>query len=354
MMKLKREARTLKIKSLSSMRRALTCFNSFDEDGRVTSILLHLQHASEMLLKALLIQTKVDIRNPKTGNTEGVERCIGLAKAHCGLTDDEAGVIRTIDSLRDAAQHWIVFVDEGLLFLYARALVTVIDDVLKRNFEDDLASHLPVRILPISTDPLGNIDLLIDREYRQIARLLEPGRRARDEARGRIRTLLAMEGHTVEGIQISERDIDRIERAIRAQKGVAEIFPRLQSLATTTSGEGIQIKVHFSKKQGPPVRFVSGDDPEAAAAVREVDLQAKFRMQATELSKVVGLTPPKCGALRAHLGIDDDPQCVHVFAFGKQKISCFSDNAVRKINEALPGVDMDAVWQAHRRKQARR
>jgi hypothetical protein len=159
-MKLKREARTLKLKALSSLRSGLTCFNSFVDDGRVTSALLHLQHASEMLLKALLIQGKVDIRNPKTGNTEGLERCIGLAKAQCGLTEDEAGIIRTIDSLRDAAQHWIVFVDEGLLFLYARALVTVIDDVLNRNFRDDLASHLPVRILPVSTNPLGDIDLL--------------------------------------------------------------------------------------------------------------------------------------------------------------------------------------------------
>jgi hypothetical protein len=112
--------------------------------------------------------------------------------------------------------------------------------------------------------------------------------------------------------------------------------------------------VHFSKKQGPPVRFVSGDDPEAAAAVREVDLQAKFRMRATELAKAVKLALPKCSALRAHLRLDHDPQCVHVFAFGKQKIPCFSDNAVRKIKEALLTVDMNAIWQAHKQRQRTR
>src|SRR5689334_13553636 len=111
-MKLKRDARTLKAKALWSLKRGLTCFNSFEEEGRVTSVLLHLQHASEMLLKSLLVQNKVDILNAKTGNTEGVERCLGLARARCGMTEAEAGVMRAIDSMRDAAQHWLLYVDE--------------------------------------------------------------------------------------------------------------------------------------------------------------------------------------------------------------------------------------------------
>jgi hypothetical protein len=62
----------------------------------------------------------------------------------------------------------------------------------------------------------------------------------------------------------------------------------------------------------------------AAAAVREVDLQKKFHMQASELAKAVGMTPPKCGALRTHLdlGIDGDDSCRHVFEFKRQKITC--------------------------------
>ena len=55
-MKLRRESRTLKTKALSSLRRALTSFNGFEEDGRVTAVLLHAQHACEMLLKAMLVQ----------------------------------------------------------------------------------------------------------------------------------------------------------------------------------------------------------------------------------------------------------------------------------------------------------
>jgi hypothetical protein len=53
------DARELKRKSLSSLRAAVTSFNSLDNDGRATAVLLNLQHAFEMLLKASLDSAKV-------------------------------------------------------------------------------------------------------------------------------------------------------------------------------------------------------------------------------------------------------------------------------------------------------
>jgi hypothetical protein len=347
--KLRREARTLKGKALSSLRRGLTAFNSYDEEGRVTTVLLHLQHACEMLLKAALIRAKVGVFD-KTGRSYGFEKCVNLAKMHCDLTDDEAGIMRAIDSLRDAEQHWIIVAEEDVLYLHARGLVTAIDEVLKRVFHDDLISHLPVRVLPISTEAPNDIDLLVDREFRKIAELLAPGRRARDEARGRIRTLLAMESHVVDEVAVSERDITRIENAVRTGKGPGEVFPRLSTLATDVRGEGIQVTVHFTKKQGAPVRFVSGDDPEEAGAVRELDLRKKFHMRATDLAKRLNLTPPKAAALRDYLDINNDTQCTHIFEFGKTKIPCYSDNAARRMEDALNKVDMASIWRIFRAK----
>ncbi|QZN99605.1 hypothetical protein [Chenggangzhangella methanolivorans] len=46
---------------------------------------------------------------------------------------------------------------------------------------------------------MNDFDFLIDREYRLIGKLLKPGNRRRDEARGRIRALLSMEGLVKEG-----------------------------------------------------------------------------------------------------------------------------------------------------------
>lgn len=108
------------------------------------------------------------------------------------------------------------------------------------------------------------------------------------------------------------------------------------------------MKVHFSKKEGAPVRYVSGDDLEEAAAVREVDIRKKFHMRAADLAKAVKLTEPKSKALRWHLGIDKDPDCLHVFEFGKSAFPCFSDNARNKMKQALAdGLDMSAVWNAY-------
>jgi hypothetical protein len=115
---------------------------------------------------------------------------------HCGLTDGQAGVMRAIDSLRDAEQHWILVTEEDVLYLHARGLVTAVDEVLKGVFSDDLTSHLPVRVLPVSAETPSDIDFLVDREFRKIAELLAPGRRARDEARGRIRTLLFLQAQS--------------------------------------------------------------------------------------------------------------------------------------------------------------
>ena len=137
-MKLFREARTLKAKSIASLRRGLSAFNSYDEDGRSTAVLLHLQHACEMLLKAMLVQKRVEVFDKKSGTSIGFARCANLTQSAGHITESQAGVMRAIDSLRDAEQHWLLKLDEGLMYMHARALVTVFDETLKAFFQDAL------------------------------------------------------------------------------------------------------------------------------------------------------------------------------------------------------------------------
>lgn len=161
----------------------------------------------------------------------------------------------------------------------------------------------------------------------------------------RIRSLLAMEALTTDEVEISEKDIDRIEKAVKAGAEIGKVFPRLITVSTTTSGEGVMLKVHFSKKEGAPVRYVSGDDLEEAAAVREVDIRKKFHMRAADLAKALKLTEPKSKALRWHLGIDDDNDCHYLFEFGKSRFPTFSDNARNRMKQSLAdGLDMDTIW----------
>ncbi|MBY3342874.1 hypothetical protein HFN84_03820 [Rhizobium laguerreae] len=348
-MALVRDAKTLSNKAVSSMRTAMSTFNGYDDEGRVCSVLLHLQHACEMLLKAVLVQNKIKVFDDKTGRSIGFARALHLCRESRGLSETEAGTMRVIDALRDAEQHWFTVIDEDVLYLHTRAVITVFHDYLMRSLDVDLTSRIPPRVLPVSTKPPGDFDFLIDREYKLIAELLKPGNRKRDEARARIRAMLAMEGLVVDEVQVSEKDINRIEKAVRAGSELGEVFPRLNTIGSAIEGEGPTITVHFSKKQGPPVKFVAGDNTESVAAVRELDLQKKFRMGAAELAKSLNLTGPRAVALRRYLKIDEDESCRHTFEFGKAKHDQFSGNARVKMKEALDnGVDMDAVWKDFR------
>lgn len=349
-MKLVRDARTLHSKSINSLKFAMTSFNSYEEEGRLTRTLLHAQHASEMLLKSVLEQNKEKVFDPKSGLSLSFEKCLKICTANYDLSESDAGAFRAIDALRDAEQHWFIVIDEGLLFLQMRALVTAFEEFQFRALGIRLGDLIPARVLPVSTKLPGDFDLLVDGEYKKISELLEPGKRRRDEARARIRSMLAMEALVTEEVGTSKKDVDRIEKAIKGGNTIDAVFPRLGVINTTEAGEGPTLKVHFTKREGPAVRYIAGDEPDGAAAVREVDLQRKFWMSATQLAERVGLTNSKSHALRTELRIDDDPACCYVFSFGRSKHPAYSDNAERRMKEALDdGLNMDEVWQRHRR-----
>lgn len=222
---MRREAGLLKAKAISSLRRTVTTFNAVDDDGRQNAVIRELQHAFEMILKASLRERNVHVFDKKSGRSIGFEKCVRLAREHLGLSEEQLGLLRTVDALRDDEQHWLAELNEGLLYLHARAAVTLFDELLDQVFGERLASHLPERVLPISTKPPTALDILVDEQYAQVKDLLKPGKRRRAEARAMLRGLLALEGHVSEDARVSERDVNRVETAIRAGKEVNQIFP---------------------------------------------------------------------------------------------------------------------------------
>lgn len=304
-----------------------------------------LQHASEMLTKALLVQKGQNVFDNEKGTSIGVEKALNIAQSKGWMSAAQAGAVRVIDAMRDQAQHWLIVVPEDALYINARALITVLDEVLTEHFADTLADNLPVRVLPLSTQALPDFLMLVNREYQQIRELLAPGRRARDEARGRITALLAMEAHVSEEVAVSKRDLDRIESAIKEDTPVEQVFPRLMTLATNVEGEGPTIRVRITKSaDAPAIRYISGDDPEGAAAIREVDLQKKYHWSPSALAAKLGLSVNKTKAVRDFLRIDEDKANVMVFEFGSQKHPRFSDNALRVLREALTPELVDQAW----------
>lgn len=346
---MRREARLLKAKAVSSLRRSAQAFNSLDDDGRVTSVLLHLQHAFEMLLKAVLVERRVKVFDAKSGRSIGFQRALNLAQHELKLSREVAGTLRAIDALRDDEQHYLSGDVEALLYLHARAGVTIFEDVLREVFGESLADILPTRVLPVSTEPPADIDLLIDRTYRQIADLLQPRRRRRSEARGLIRTLLALEGHEADEVEVSERDVNRVERGVREGRAPYEVFPRLQGLGTQVDGTGLDVRVRITRQaDAPPIRLVGADEEVEAAAIREVDLQRTFKHGPKVLAEKLGIDTGRAKALRWHLGLEDDPTCRHDFVFGKMKLPMYSDKALERMREAIgAGANLNDVRAAY-------
>jgi hypothetical protein len=103
------------------------------------------------------------------------------------------------------------------------------------------------------------------------------------------------------------------------------------------------VTVRFSKREGVPVRYVPADDPREAAAVREVDLQRKYHLSASDLARLAALTLPKFNRLRRYLDLDDDEDFRHVFVFDSQRIPRWSDAALQRMRDALEEVNMDEV-----------
>lgn len=101
---------------------------------------------------------------------------------------------------------------------------------------------------------------------------------------------------------VSDKDVTRVERAIRGGSPRAEVFPRLEEVATAMDGEGVNLIVHFTKKQGAAVRYVA-DESVPAAGIREVDLLTKYYRPPGELGDALGITRDE-GLLR-HLDPPD-------------------------------------------------
>ena len=118
---MRRDASLLKSKAISSLRRAVQSFNSLDDDGKITTVLLHAQHASEMYLKAALRSKNLEIFDRDSGRSVGFNRCVNLAKEHLSLSDEAAGTLSAINALRDDEQHYIGCDDEGILYVHLRA-----------------------------------------------------------------------------------------------------------------------------------------------------------------------------------------------------------------------------------------
>ena len=225
---MRRETKLLLAKASDALVLSVELFNRPNDRGRVNGTLIQLDHCFEMLMKAAILHRGGKIRDKRAKETIGFDTCIrrslndGKIKY---LNENQALVLQTINGLRDAAQHHILEISEGQLYLHVQSGVTLFVDLLKSVFDQQINTHLPSRVLPVSTSPPTDLETLFDSEVSEIKKLLHPGKRRRIEALARLRPLAILDAtiHGEKG-QPSDSNLRQLSNAVAAGNSWSDVF----------------------------------------------------------------------------------------------------------------------------------
>jgi hypothetical protein len=348
---MKREAKLLLSKACDSLLLSIELFNRPQERGRVSAVLIQLDHAFEMLLKAAILNRGGRIREPRAKETIGFDTCVrrGLSDGRIRfLADEQALILQTINGLRDAAQHHILDISEGQLYVHVQSGVTLFRDLLRSVFGQELAEHLPNRVLPVSTSPPTDLASLFDSEVKEICKLLRPGRRRRIEAEARLRPLTILDA-TIKGEkgQPSQGDLRRVAQSLVAGQNWSDVFPGVAVINITAEGGGPSLSLRLSRKEGVPIQLVPEGTPGASVvAVKRVNELDYYSLGAKQLAEKVGLTVNKLVAVVDHLKLRDDSDCYKEFKIGSVLHKRYSPQAIKVVSEALKEIKPDEIYAA--------
>lgn len=350
---MKREVRLLLAKACDALVLSVEHFNRPSELGRSQAVLILMDHAFEMLLKAAIVHRGGKIREKRAKTTIGFDACLrrGLSDDNVRfLTANQVLALQALNGLRDAAQHHLLDVSEQHLYIQAQGGLTLFRDLTKSVLKIDLATRLPRRVLPISTVPPMDLAMMFESETGEVRKLLRPGSRRRLEAVAKMRALAILEA-SVSGqrLQPSDAELEKLAHALQAGTTWDALFPGVASLELTTQGHGPSVDLRITKKEGSPVHLVREGTPGASVvAVKRVDELGFYSLSPARLAEHVGLTQPRATALVRFLKIEEDDQCFKVFMMGKAPFKRYSQKAIDVMRKALPTTDMDAVWRDHR------
>lgn len=351
---MRREAKVLLDKSIDSLFLAIDHFNRPYDRGRHEAVLMLLDRGFELLLKAVIVHRGGSIREKGEPHTIGFDKCVCKCisdKATKCLDEHEAFTIRTINALRDAAQHYVVTLSEQHLYMYTQAGFTLFAKLLTKYFKSDIGDYFPQRVLPITSNPPQDFRNMIDAEFADIRKLLAPNSRKRLQARAKIRHLAILEDSLAgEPYQPSEKRLARYIDEIKTGKDWTYIFPGVAVLQLDTSGTGLNVTLRITRSEGQPVRLVdeaTADVDTPIVAVRKVDPLGFYTLGAKDLARKIDLTLPKTIALIRYLRLQESDEYFREFKIKSVSHKLYSRKALEKLRQEMPQVDMEEVWRKH-------
>ena len=189
---MKRRTRQLKDSAIESLTLSVEVFNRPSPVARAQGVMLPLQHAFEMLLKAAVWERRGAIQPKGATKSWSLRECLGMLRGYGLLDEDECVVVATISATRDGVQHHSAAVSEERLYVNAASGLRVFDDLLQRVVSERLADQggFAQRMLPGTVNPPRELHLLTGGDVDQVRELLRPSVHHHAEARALLRTLV--------------------------------------------------------------------------------------------------------------------------------------------------------------------
>jgi len=349
----RKESRTLHAKAVDSLVLAVDHFNRAWDRGRTEAVLILLDRSFELLLKAIIVHRAggAAIRERgKEGMTLGFDaclrKCLSDAKLKC-LDEDDAVALQALNTLRDAAQHYMVELADDHLYVHAQSAVTLFSRLTAGILGRTLADDIPRRILPVCAKVPSGIESMFDIEFADIKRLVAPGSRRRLDAKARLRSMAILQA-SLDGkkSQPSDGELDRIVKRINKGEDWRAIFPGVATLTIQPDGTGPGLSIRITRNKGEAVRLVQeGDANAAVVAVKRVNETDFYSLGVRELAKKLGKTETRLLWFIRRENVQQNPDFFKVITIGKSPFKRYSKPCYEMLRKRLTEIDLDALWE---------
>lgn len=301
MPRLKKNVAPMLERAIDSLTLSIELFNRPAETGRQHSVLILMQHAFEMLLKAAILQRTGSIHSKGERYTYRFDKCLSIMSNELKLLkSDERATLSILDAQRDQAAHYYINISEDVLYVHAQSGVTLFDELLERTFSRRLADSLPSRVLPVSTRPPRDLAVLLNSELAEVDRLLAAGRRLGAQAAAKLRTIIAFAtgARQEKGERVTEMQIIAAIAKRRKNQEWDVILPEIAQLTLSTDGTGIPISMRIAKEARLSFKIAKpGETIEGTLLKQEIDPWTVFTMSREDLAKKLGISGPRTHAL---------------------------------------------------------
>ena len=341
---MKRRTRKLRDTGLESLTLSVEIFNRPSPVARTQGVLLNLQHAFEMLAKALIWEDRGRIQPPGSGKSFSFKKCLGILSSMGLVSEDEKVTAATIDAQRDGVQHQGAKVSEERLYVAAMSGLRLFDELLQRGFGERLADspEFAGRMLPVAARPPRELHVLTRGDIDHVRDLLKPTKHRHAEAFAFLRTLLVSEQAANDPMadiqQPTEGALDRVAGELQRTEDWEKVFPGLARLALAEDAD-VTYKLRIVKRDtdAAPVRIVQpgGDGAADAASVLKYNLLDQYPFGLKSLGEKAGINQYEAQALVHLLGLKDREDSFKEFKVDKSRFARYSQVALGAVRKAI-------------------